>query len=191
MYNSIKPDVLYNTDMEQNIIFRYNKWQMDSMNRMYSAIGYVSFDPFNLIYFRPPIVIMGFNFLDYFAVNVKYNNKQELNLYISRVLFSRFTDGIQGHFKVVAYSAGVGIGTGVCMPESKSDVLKHPIFFNVYGDMLISLPIRKISNINNLINFALLVRLELCNSTKQFLSASIGIRAIKNNNLVENIKLNK
>lgn len=186
MYNSIKPDVLYNTDMEQNIIFRYNKWQMDSMNRMYSSIGYISFDPINLIYFRPPILMIGLNFLNYFALNIKYNNKQELNLYISRLIFSRFTDGIQGYFKVVAYSAGFGVGTGVCMPESKSDVLKHPIFFNIYGDILISLPIRKISNINNLINFALLVRLELCNSTKQFLSVSLGIQAIKNNNLVDN-----
>lgn len=187
MYNSIKPDVLYNSDMEQNIIFRYNKWQIDSMNNMYSEIGYINIDPINLIYFSPPIIIIGLNFFKYFSVNIKYNNKQELYLYISRLLFIRFIEGIQGYFKIVAYSAGLSIGTGVCMPESKSDVLKHPFFFNIYSDILISLPIRKISNINNLINFVLLLRLELCNSKKQFFSTSLGIQAIKNNNLVESI----
>lgn len=188
MYNSVKPDVLYKSDIEQNIILRYNKWQIDSINSMYSNICYLNIDPINIIYFRPPILILGLNFLKNFSINIKYNNKQELYLYISRLLFIRFIDGIQGYFKVIAYSAGVSVGTGVCMPESKSDVLKHPFFLNLYSDILISLPIRKISNINNLINFALLIRLELCNSTKQFLSTSIGIQAIKNNHLVDGIK---
>lgn len=185
MYNSIKPEVLYNASMEQDIISRYNKWQIKSMNSMYSSVGYISIDPINLFYFRPPMLIMGIDLLKHFSLNIKYNNKQEINLYLSRLLFIRFIDGLQGYFKVVAYSAGVSIGTGVRMPESKSDVLQHPIYLSIFGDILISLPIRKISNINNLINFALLVRIELCNSPKQFLSTSIGIQAIKNNNLVD------